>query len=74
MECHAPDLGWIPVDVMAPEFGRLDPRRVTWHYNRDLLMTPRQAGEPIEWNTTAYIEIDGETYTQFTRKLTYEGR
>ena len=74
MECHAPDLGWIPVDVMAPEFGRLDPRRVTWYYNRDLLMTPRQAGEPIEWNTTAYIEIDGETYTQFTRKLTYEGR
>ena len=55
-------------------FGNLDERRVVWSRNRDLTMTPRQDGEPVNALPKAYVEIDGKVHpegTGWTRKLTY---
>ncbi len=106
IEFHAPQIGWVPLDVavadiftadfkanehsrpraelttadgyMGPDanlveyyFGNLDDRRVTWHYNRDLVMKdPRQAGPPLLWNPKAYGEADGKSIS-VGRKLTF---
>lgn len=55
-------------------FGNLDERRVVWSRNRDLMLSPRQDGEPVNALPKAYIEVDGKTHpegTGWTRKLTY---
>jgi transglutaminase-like putative cysteine protease len=55
-------------------FGSLDERRVVWSRNRDLMMTPRQDGEPVNALPKAYVEVDGKVHPEgagWTRKLTY---
>lgn len=46
--------------------------------NRDLVLNPKQAGEPANWLPKAYIEIDGKTYAEgkdtWARKLTFKER
>jgi len=106
IEFHAPEIGWIPLDVAVADiyvadftandnsrprcalttangydgpdpalvdyyFGHLEPRRVSWHYYRNLVMKdPRQTGEPLLWNPMAYAEADGKS-VKVTRKLTF---
>lgn len=55
-------------------FGNLDERRVVWSRNRDLTMSPKQDGEPVNALPKAYIEIDGKEHPEgkgWVRKLTY---
>jgi transglutaminase-like putative cysteine protease len=55
-------------------FGNLDERRVVWSRNRDLLLSPRQEGEPVNALPKAYVEIDGKAHPEgagWVRKLTY---
>jgi transglutaminase-like putative cysteine protease len=55
-------------------FGNLDERRVVWSRNRDLMMSPKQDGEPVNALPKAYIEIDGKVHPEgsgWVRKLTY---
>ena len=56
-------------------FGNLDERRVVWSHNRDLIMDPKQDGEPVNALPKAYIEVDGKVLPETTgwvRKLTYK--
>lgn len=55
-------------------FGNLDERRVTFSRNRDLTLSPRQDGEPVNALPKAYVEVDGKTHPEgagWVRKLTY---
>lgn len=55
-------------------FGNLDERRVVWSRNRDLIMSPRQDGEPVNALPKAYVEVDGKVHPEgagWVRKLTY---
>jgi Transglutaminase-like superfamily len=57
-------------------FGNLDERRVTWSIGRDLQLTPRQNGGPVNSIPKAYVEIDGQAAKEgaggnWVRKLTY---
>ncbi|HYB73016.1 MAG TPA: transglutaminase domain-containing protein [Candidatus Sulfotelmatobacter sp.] len=55
-------------------FGNLDERRVVWSRNRDLTMSPKQDGEPVNALPKAYVEVDGKVLPEgsgWTRKLTY---
>jgi transglutaminase-like putative cysteine protease len=55
-------------------FGNLDERRVTWSIGRDLILSPRQDGEPVNALPKAYVEIDGKVHPEgkgWVRKLTY---
>lgn len=55
-------------------FGNLDERRVTWSRGRDLTLSPRQAGGPVNAIAKAYVEVDGQSVPDgkgWTRKLTF---
>ena len=56
-------------------FGNLDERRVVWSHNRDLIMNPKEDGEPVNALPKAYAEVDGKVLPETTgwaRKLTYK--
>ena len=59
-------------------FGSIDERRVTWSRGRDLTMSPKQDGGPVNALAKAYVEIDGKPTGEKTgdavnwsRKLTF---
>jgi len=52
-------------------FGNLEPRRVTWHRGRDLTPEPGPAAGPINALPKAYVEVDGEPSSAWTRTLTF---
>jgi transglutaminase-like putative cysteine protease len=55
-------------------FGNLDERRMVWSIGRDLILSPKQDGEPVNALPKAYVEIDGKVSpegTGWVRKLTY---
>ncbi len=65
--------GFDPVRVNY-YFGNLDERRVVWSRNRDLIMNPKQDGDPVNALPKAYVEVDGKEHperTGWVRKLTY---
>ncbi len=58
-------------------FGNLDERRMVWSIGRDLTLSPRQDGAPVNALPKAYVEIDGQVHpegTGWVRKLTYRER
>jgi transglutaminase-like putative cysteine protease len=59
-------------------FGNLDERRVTFSRGRDLTLTPKQDGGPVNALAKAYIEVDGKPTGEksgdtvnWSRKLTF---
>ena len=61
---------WIPVDISEadkhPEmkqyyFGNLTEDRVQFSIGRDLMLTPRQEGPPLNYFVYPYVEVDGKT-------------
>jgi transglutaminase-like putative cysteine protease len=58
-------------------FGNLDERRMVWSIGRDLTLSPKQDGEPVNAMAKAYVEVDGKMHpegTGWVRKLTYRER
>jgi transglutaminase-like putative cysteine protease len=60
---------WVPVDASEawkhPElrqyyFGHLDADRVAFTMGRDLVLKPRQRGEPVNFLIYPYVEVDGQ--------------
>jgi len=60
---------WVPVDASEawkhPElhqyyFGHLDADRVAFTMGRDLMLKPRQSGEPVNFLIYPYVEVDGK--------------
>lgn len=65
---YLPDRGWIPVDVSEADkrpdlkdyfFGAHDPNRVKFTTGRDIVLEPRQKGEPLNYFIYPYVEVDG---------------
>ncbi len=61
--------GWIPVDISEANknpqmreyyFGNLTEDRITFSVGRDLVLTPPQAGEPLNFFVTPYVEVAGK--------------
>jgi len=60
---------WVPVDASEawkhPQlhqyyFGHLDADRVAFTMGRDLVLKPRQSGEPLNFLIYPYVEVDGK--------------
>jgi transglutaminase-like putative cysteine protease len=71
--------GLFGVDPVKVEyyFGNLDERRIVWSIGRDIILSPKQDGDPVNAMAKAYVEIDGRTHpegTGWVRKLTYRER
>lgn len=78
-----PGYGWVPSDMaaanLAPEtqnfyFGGLDARRVLFSRGRDLTLTPKQNGPPVNLFIGAYVEVNGKPYKDFTRRLLFHSQ
>jgi transglutaminase-like putative cysteine protease len=77
--------GWIAVDISEANknpkmkdyyFGNLTEDRVTFTTGRDLELSPKQDGEPLNFFVYPYVEVGGKAYPQekITRKFTYEDK
>jgi transglutaminase-like putative cysteine protease len=72
--------GWVPVDISEAWkdparreyfFGAHDANRVQFSIGRDVMLSPAQAGAPLNYFIYPYAEVDGKTFTQVNRKFTF---
>jgi len=51
---------------------------MVWSIGRDLVLSPKQDGDPVNAMAKAYVEIDGKVHPEgasgWVRKLTYRER
>lgn len=75
--------GWIPVDISEASknpsmkdyyFGNLTENRVAFSVGRDLVLTPKQNGLPLNYFVYPYVEVDGKPYPddKLKRRFSYE--
>ena len=70
-EFYAKGIGWIPVDASEAAkdparrlyfFGAHDENRIQFSRDRDLVLTPLQAGPPLNFFIYPYAEVDGKEF------------
>ncbi len=75
--------GWVPVDAseaaLHPErkeyyFGAHDENRVQLSTGRDIVLSPRQVGSPLNYFVYPYAEVDGVPFRDLTRRFTFRDR
>lgn len=76
-----PGAGWVPVDISEADkdpsksdyyFGALDENRVAFSLGRDILLTPPQQGERLNYfGPDPYVEVDGQPHTHFARSIAW---
>jgi transglutaminase-like putative cysteine protease len=80
-EFYAPKTGWVPVDIseawQAKEkqdyfFGSVDANRVQFSTGRDITLSPKQDGAPLNYFVYPYIEIDGKPYDKIEKHFSFE--
>ncbi len=82
-EFFARNIGWVPVDISeawkAKEkadyfFGSVDANRVQFSTGRDVALSPKQDGPPLNYFVYPYIEVDGKTHDAMTRQFSFSER
>jgi transglutaminase-like putative cysteine protease len=80
-EFYAKVIGWVPVDASEAAknparreyfFGAHDENRVELSKGRDVLLTPRQQGAPLNYFVYPYVELDGVKYTSVDTSYSYK--
>lgn len=80
-EFFTKETGWVPVDASEaaknPDkrkyfFGAHDENRVEFTRGRDLTLTPKQAGPPLNYFVYPYAEADGKPVEDVARTYTFE--
>lgn len=80
-EFHLDGFGWVPVDTSeaakdksrkAYFFGTLDPNRIEFTTGRDVLLSPAQQGERLNYFIYPYVEVDGRPHGEVERRFTYQ--
>ena len=79
-EFFEPKDGWIPVDISEawkhPEkkdyfFGAHDANRVQFSMGRDLELSPKQEGAPLNYFVYPYVEVDGKEYPNVSNDFSF---
>jgi transglutaminase-like putative cysteine protease len=79
-EFYAMGIGWVPIDASEAGkdlskreyfFGAHDENRVEFTRGRDVLLTPRQKGDPLNYFVYPYTEIDGKPVTETAYEIAY---
>jgi len=79
-EFFEPQHGWIPVDISEawkhPEkkdyfFGAHDANRVEFTMGRDLELSPKQDGKPLNYLVYPYVEIAGKEYPNVSTAFSF---
>jgi transglutaminase-like putative cysteine protease len=80
-EFYASKTGWVPVDISeawkAKEkqdyfFGSVDANRVQFSTGRDIMLSPRQDGPPLNYFVYPYVEVDGKPYDKLDKKFGFK--
>ncbi len=80
-EFYSSRIGWIPVDISeawkAKEkenyfFGSIDANRVKFSTGRDIVLSPKQDGPPLNYFVYPYVEIDGKPYDGIEKRFSFE--
>jgi hypothetical protein len=78
---YTKDHGWVPVDISEawkhPEqreffFGHWDDNRVQFSVGRDLTLSPKQNGDPLNYFVYPYVELDGKEYPNVSTHFSFE--
>jgi transglutaminase-like putative cysteine protease len=79
-EFYAKGIGWVPVDASEAAknpakreyfFGAHDENRLEFSKGRDLVLTPKQKGDPLNYFIYPYVEIDGKPFTGTAYEISY---
>lgn len=79
-EFYAKGIGWVPIDASEAAknpnqreyfFGHHDENRIEFTKGRDIVLTPRQQGDPLNYFVYPYAEVDGKTYGGTDLAVTY---
>jgi transglutaminase-like putative cysteine protease len=80
-EFYAHKIGWIPVDISeawkAKEkqgyfFGSVDANRVQFSTGRDITLSPKQDGPPLNYFVYPYVEVDGKFYEKIDKQFSFK--
>jgi transglutaminase-like putative cysteine protease len=80
-EFYIDKMGWIPVDISEAWkhqekrdyfFGAHDVNRFQLTMGRDLTLSPRQAGPPLNYFVYPYVEVDGKEYSNVSVKFSFQ--
>lgn len=79
-EFYAKGIGWVPVDASEAGknpakreyfFGHHDEDRIELSKGRDVVLTPKQHGDPLNYFVYPYAEVDGKKYTAIDTNYSY---
>jgi len=79
-EFYLKGVGWVPVDASEAAkdpskreyfFGAHDENRVEFSVGRDLVLNPKQQGDPLNYFVYPYAEADGKALSSVERSFTY---
>lgn len=79
-EVYVSGIGWIPIDASEAAknpaqreyfFGAHDENRVECSIGRDLTLSPKQGGEPLNYFIYPYAEVDGKAFTSVDKNFSY---
>jgi len=79
-EFFEPQHGWIPVDISEawkhPEkkdyfFGAHDANRMEFTMGRDLELSPKQDGKPLNYFVYPYVEVGGKEYSNVSTAFSF---
>jgi transglutaminase-like putative cysteine protease len=80
-EFYAKGIGWVPVDASEAQknpakreyfFGAHDENRIELSKGRDVMLVPRQRGEPLNYFVYPYAEINGKAFAGVEHEVTYQ--
>ena len=72
--------GWVPVDISEAWkdqakkdyfFGSHDANRIQFSVGRDLVLAPRQAGEPLNYFIYPYVEVGGKKWENVSNHFSF---
>ena len=79
-EFYSRNIGWIPVDISEAWkakqkqdyfFGSIDANRVQFSVGRDITLSPKQDGPPLNYFVYPYVEIDGKPYEAVEKSFSF---
>ena len=82
-EFYEPHYGWVPVDISEAWkdqakkdffFGGHDVNRVQFSIGRDLVLSPAQAGEPLNYFIYPYVEVGGKKWENIANHFSFADR
>jgi hypothetical protein len=79
-EFFEPKRGWIPVDISEAWkhqekrdyfFGAHDDNRMQFSVGRDIELSPKQAGKPLNYFIYPYVEVGGKEYSNLSTAFSF---